>query len=394
MKQKEILLCKYGEIVLKGANRKYFEDMLCREMKKRAKPYGEFDIYRSQSTIYIEPKNDDVDFDGLILAAQKVFGIVTLSRAAVCEKNMDEIKRVAAEYVPQFLDGKKTFKVEGKRSDKAFPLDSMELAREIGGTVLSAYPRIKVDVHNPDIVVRVEIREFGAYISAGTIKGAGGMPIATNGKGLLLLSGGIDSPVAGYMMAKRGVKIEAVHFESFPYTSERAREKVLELASILGEFAGEIKVHVVSLTHIQEELVKACEEDYFTLLLRRYMMTLAERIANLHGCTALITGESLGQVASQTMQALGVTDNAVNMPVFRPCIGMDKEEIITISRKMGAFETSILPFEDCCTVFTPKHPKTKPELEKVLIQEQKLDFAALCDEAMESMYTVSIEPKY
>ena len=394
MKQKEILLCKYGEIVLKGANRKYFEDMLCREMKKRAKAYGEFDIYRSQSTIYIEPKNDDVDFDGLILAAQKVFGIVALSRAAVCEKNVDEIKRVAAEYVPQFLDGKKTFKVEGKRSDKAFPLDSMELAREIGGAVLSAYPRIKVDVHNPDTVVRVEIREFGAYISAGTIKGAGGMPIATNGKGLLLLSGGIDSPVAGYMMAKRGVKIEAVHFESFPYTSERAREKVLELASILGEFAGDIKVHIVSLTHIQEELVKACEEDYFTLLLRRYMMTLAERIANARGCTALITGESLGQVASQTMQALGVTDNAVNMPVFRPCIGMDKEEIITISRKMGAFETSILPFEDCCTVFTPKHPKTKPELEKVLVQEQKLDFDALCDEAMESMYTVSIEPKY
>ena len=394
MKQKEILLCKYGEIVLKGANRKYFEDMLCREMKKRAKPYGDFDIYRSQSTIYIEPKNDDVDFDGLILSAQKVFGIVALSRAAVCEKNINEIKRVASEYVPQFLDGKKTFKVEGKRSDKSFPLDSMELAREIGGAVLSAYPRIKVDVHNPDIVVRVEIREFGAYISAGTIKGAGGMPIATNGKGLLLLSGGIDSPVAGYMMAKRGVKIEAVHFESFPYTSERAREKVLELASILGEFAGEIKVHIVSLTHIQEELVKACEEDYFTLLLRRYMMTLAERIANARGCTALITGESLGQVASQTMQALGVTDNAVNMPVFRPCIGMDKEEIITISRKMGAFETSILPFEDCCTVFTPKHPKTKPELEKVLVQEQKLDFAALCDEAMESMYTVSIEPKY
>ena len=394
MKQKEILLCKYGEIVLKGANRKYFEDMLCREMKKRARAYGDFDIYRSQSTLYIEPKNDDVDFDGLILSAQKVFGIVTLSRAAVCEKNMDEIKRVAAEYVPQFLEGKKTFKVEGKRSDKSFPLDSMELAREIGGAILSAYPRIKVDVHNPDTVVRVEIREFGAYVSAGTIKGAGGMPIATNGKGLLLLSGGIDSPVAGYMMAKRGVKIEAVHFESFPYTSERAREKVLELASILGEFAGEIKVHIVSLTHIQEELVKACEEDYFTLLLRRYMMTLAERIANARGCTALITGESLGQVASQTMQALGVTDNAVNMPVFRPCIGMDKEEIITISRKMGAFETSILPFEDCCTVFTPKHPKTKPELEKVLVQEQKLDFAALCDEAMDSMYTVTIEPKY
>ena len=394
MKQREILLCKYGEIVLKGANRKYFEDMLCRDMKKRARAYGNFDISRSQSTIYIEAKDDEADFDGLLLSAQKVFGIVTLSRAAVCEKNMDDIRRVAREYIPDFLEGKKSFKVEGKRSDKAFPLDSMELAREIGGEILSAYPRIKVDVHNPDIVVRVEIREFGAYISAGTLKGAGGMPVSTNGKGLLLLSGGIDSPVAGYMMAKRGVKVEAVHFESFPYTSERAREKVLELASILGEYAGEIKVHIISLTHIQEELVKSCEEDYFTLLLRRYMMTLAERVANARGCMALITGESLGQVASQTMQALGVTDNAVNMPVFRPCIGMDKEEIIQISRKMGAFETSILPYEDCCTVFTPKHPKTKPELEKVLVQEQKLDFAALCDEAMESMYTVTVEPKY
>jgi thiamine biosynthesis protein ThiI len=220
------------------------------------------------------------------------------------------------------------------------------------------------------------------------------MPVSTNGKGLLLLSGGIDSPVAGYMMAKRGVKIEAVHFESFPYTSERARDKVLKLASILGEYAGEVKVHVVSLTHIQEELVKSCQEDYFTLLLRRYMMTLAERIALERGCSALITGESLGQVASQTMQALGVTDSAVNMPVFRPCIGMDKEEIVTVSRKMGAFETSILPFEDCCTVFTPKHPKTKPELEKVLAEEQKLDFNALCDEAFETRYTVTVEPTY
>ena len=388
------MLCKYGEIVLKGANRKYFEDMLCREIKKRARAYGDFDIYRSQSTIYAEPKNEDADFDGLILSAQKVFGIAAISRAAVCEKNIDDIKRLAAEYVPAFLEGKKSFKVEGKRSDKAFPLDSMALAREIGGAILEAYPRIKVDVHNPEVTVRVEIREFGAYVSAGSIKGAGGMPVSTNGKGLLLLSGGIDSPVAGYMMAKRGVKIEAVHFESFPYTSERARDKVLQLASILGEYAGEVKVHVVSLTHIQEELVKSCQEDYFTLLLRRYMMTLAERIALERGCSALITGESLGQVASQTMQALGVTDSAVNMPVFRPCIGMDKEEIITISRKMGAFETSILPFEDCCTVFTPKHPKTKPELEKVLAEEQKLDFNALCDEAFETRYTVTVEPTY
>ena len=394
MKHKEILLCKYGEIVLKGANRKYFEDMLCREMKKRAAGYGDFDIYRAQSTIYIEPKDELCDMDGMFTAACKVFGIVAVSRSAVCEKNMDDIFRVAADYIPAFLEGKRSFKVEAKRSDKAFPLDSMDLAREVGGKILSVCPGIRVDVHNPDVVVRVEIREYGAYLSAGTFKGAGGMPVGTNGRGLLLLSGGIDSPVAGYMMAKRGVKIEALHFESFPYTSERAREKVLELAGILAEYAGEVRVHIVSLTHIQEELVKHCEEDYFTLLLRRYMMHIAERVAKYKGCTALITGESLGQVASQTMQALGVTDAAVNMPVFRPCIGMDKEEIVTISRKMGAFETSIQPYEDCCTVFTPKHPKTKPELEKVLVQENKVDFKALADEAFETLYTVTVEARY
>lgn len=395
MKQKEIFLCKYGEIVLKGANRKYFEDMLCREMKKRAAEYGNFDIYRAQSTIYVEPKDDFCDMDGMFASVSKVFGIVAIQRAAVCQKNMEDISRVAAEYIPQFLSGKRSFKVEAKRSDKTFPLDSMELSREIGGVILSAYPRIKVDVHNPDVVVKVEIREYGAYISAGSFKGAGGMPVGTNGRGLLLLSGGIDSPVAGYMMAKRGVKVEALHFESFPYTSERAREKVLELASILAEYAGEVRVHIVSLTHIQEELVKSCNEDYFTLLLRRYMMTIAERVAKYKGCTALITGESLGQVASQTMQALGVTDSVVkDMPVFRPCIGMDKEEIVTISRKMGAFETSIQPYEDCCTVFTPKHPKTKPELDKVIAEENKLDFAALADEAFESLYTVTVEAKY
>ena len=391
---KEILLCKYGEIVLKGANRKYFEDMLCREMKKRARAYGDFDIYRSQSTIYIEPKDESADVDGMFIAAGKVFGIVAISRAAVCEKSMEDIARVTKEYIPQFLAGKKTFKVEAKRSDKGFALDSMEISREIGGVVLGAYPRIKVDVHNPDVVVKVEIREYGAYVSAGQFKGAGGMPIGSNGRGLLLLSGGIDSPVAGYMMAKRGVRIDAVHFESFPYTSERAREKVLELAGILSEYASDVYVHIVSLTHIQEELVKACDEDYFTLLLRRYMMTIAERVAKDKGCTALITGESLGQVASQTMQALGVTDACVSLPVFRPCIGMDKEEIVQISRKMGAFETSIQPYEDCCTVFTPKHPKTKPELEKVLVQENKLDFEALADEAFNTLYTVTVEAKY
>ena len=391
---KEILLCKYGEIVLKGANRKYFEDMLCREMKKKARAYGNFDIYRAQSTIYIEPKDDEADVDGMFEAASKVFGIVAISRAAVCEKNMEDIERVTREYIPAFLGGKKTFKVEGKRSDKSFHLDSMELAREIGGVILDCCRGIKVDVHNPDVTVKVEIREFGAYVSAGQFKGAGGMPVGTNGRGMLLLSGGIDSPVAGYMMAKRGVRLDAIHFESFPYTSERAREKVLELARIVSEYAGEIYVHVVSLTHIQEELVKACEEDYFTLLLRRYMMTIAEKVAREKGSEALITGESLGQVASQTMQALGVTDSCVSMPVFRPCIGMDKEEIVQISRKIGAFETSIQPYEDCCTVFTPKHPKTKPELEKVLVQENKLPFDELVEEAIGTLYTVKITPDY
>ena len=394
MKCKEILLCKYGEIVLKGANRKYFEDMLCREMKKRAKNYGAFDIYRAQSTIYIEPKDEYADMDGMFLAAQKVFGIVAISRAAVCEKNMEAIAQTVADYVPQFVDGKKTFKVEAKRSDKAFPLDSMQISRDMGGVVLDKCHWLRVDVHNPEIIVKVEVREYGAYVSAGQFKGAGGMPIGTNGKGLLLLSGGIDSPVAGYMLAKRGVKIDALHFESFPYTSERAREKVLELASIVSEYAGEINVHIVSLTHIQEELVKNCEEDYFTLLLRRYMMTIAERVAREKGSMALITGESLGQVASQTMQAIGVTDAAVNIPVFRPCIGMDKEEIVTIARKIGTFETSIQPYEDCCTVFTPKHPRTKPELEKVIAQENKVDFNALVEEAMGTLYTVKITPEY
>ena len=391
---KEILLCKYGEIVLKGANRKYFEDMLCRELKKKARACGNFDIYRAQSTIYIEPKDDEADVDAMFEAASKVFGIVAISRAAVCEKNMEDIERVTREYIPAFLGGKKTFKVEGKRSDKSFHLDSMELARQIGGVILESCRGIKVDVHNPEVTVKVEIREFGAYVSAGQFKGAGGMPVGTNGKGMLLLSGGIDSPVAGYMMAKRGVRLDAIHFESFPYTSERAREKVLELARIVSEYAGDIYVHVVSLTHIQEELVKACEEDYFTLLLRRYMMTIAEKVAKQKGAEALITGESLGQVASQTMQALGVTDSCVSMPVFRPCIGMDKEEIVQISRKIGAFETSIQPYEDCCTVFTPKHPKTKPELEKVLVQENKLPFDELVEEAIGTLYTVRITPDY
>ena len=384
---KEILLCKYGEIVLKGANRKYFEDTLCRELKRKARRHGEFDIYRAQSTIYIEPKNENIDFEGMFESACKVFGITSVCRCAIAEKSLDDIARVVREYIPQFLTGKKSFKVECKRSDKSFPLNSIELAREMGGVVLSTLPRLKVDVHNPDETVVIEIREFGAYIHAGRFKGAGGMPVGTNGKAMLLLSGGIDSPVAGHMIAKRGVKLEAVHFESFPYTSERAKEKVLELAKIVSEYAGDIDVHVVSLTKIQEEIAKNCNEDYFTLLLRRYMMAIATKIAHKRGCGALITGESIGQVASQTMPAIGVTDCMSDLPVFRPCIGLDKEEIIQIARKIGAFDTSILPFEDCCTVFTPKHPKTRPELGKVEDEERKLSFDELVEDALSTLYS-------
>ena len=391
---KEILLCKYGEIVLKGANRKYFEDMLCKTLRFRARHYGKFLVTRSQSTIIIEPQDDAADIDGMFDSARKVFGIVGISRCAVCEKNMDRIRETVREYVPQFLDGKKTFKVAAKRSDKRFPLDSMEIGREIGGEILSVLPRMKVDVHNPEAVVNIEIREFGAYIHAGQFQAAGGLPVGTNGKALLLLSGGIDSPVAGYMIAKRGVEIEAVHFESFPYTSERAREKVFELARIMAQYTGSINLHVVSLTHIQELLVKNCEEDYFTLILRRYMMTIADRLAHTLGCGGLVTGESLGQVASQTMQALGATDPATSLPVFRPCIGLDKEEIIQVARKIGTFETSIQPYEDCCTVFTPKHPKTRPELDKVLEQQNRLDFEALVEEAVSGAYVQRIRIEF
>ena len=387
---KEIVLCKYGEIVLKGLNRGYFENMLISDLKKRLAPYGNFSVTHAQSTAYIEPLDEDADIDGAIDCAKKVFGFVSIIRAALAEKNVEDIKRVAAEYIPQFLMGAKTFRAEAKRADKNFPLKSPELAHEVGGAILSVMPRLKVNLDRPDVTVRVEIRENGAYIHAGGEKGAGGIPVGCAGKALLLLSGGIDSPVAGYMMAKRGAAIEALHFESFPYTSERAKEKVLELAKEVTVYSGKMHVNIISLTKIQETLVKTCDEEYFTLLLRRFMMRLSERVARRNGALALITGESLGQVASQTMQALGVTDNAVNLPVFRPCIGMDKEEIIEIARKIGTFDTSILPYEDCCTVFTPRHPKTRPDLEKVLEQEKRLNIEELENEAFATLNTVVV----
>ena len=393
----EVILCKNGEIVLKGQNRRNFESMLIKELRRRAFQHGAFKIYAQQSTIYIEPLNDEADMDAVYETAKHVFGIIGVTRAKACEKTMDSIIETAKAYLSDKLEGKRTFKVEAKRSDKSFPLTSLEISREVGGAILEMMGgRLRVDVKNPEVVITVEVRDTNAYIRAGQEPGAGGLPIRSAGRGLLTLSGGIDSPVAGCMMAKRGLEIEALHFDSFPYTSERALEKVMTLAEEMCEFCSKIHVHVISLTHIQEELRDKCEEDYFTLLLRMFMMKLAERCANEYKCGAIITGESLGQVASQTLAAIGVTDSAVTIPVLRPCIGLDKSEIVIEARKYGTFETSILPFEDCCTVFTPRHPRTQPKLADVMAQLDRVDFEGLLDEAYATLRTETklVFPEY
>ncbi len=387
MQFSEVILCKYGEIVLKGANRQTFESSLVKELRRRAVPYGQFKISNRQSTIYIEPLSDLADIGGMYEAAKKVFGIVGVCRAVVCEKNIDSIIETAKAYLKDKLVGVKTFKVDAKRSDKKFPLTSPQISEIIGGVILETVRGIKVDVKNPEAKITVEVRDEHAYIRASQEPGAGGLPLRSAGRGLLLLSGGIDSPVAGCMMAKRGLEIEAVHFESFPYTSERAKEKVMTLAQEMCEFCSKIHVHVISLTHIQEQIRDNCKEDYFTVLLRIFMIRLAERCASNYKCGALITGESLGQVASQTLEAIRVTDSVTDIPVFRPCIGLDKNEIVKLARYFGTFDTSILPYEDCCTVFTPRHPKTHPKLEDVMRELSKLDVDSLMDEAYSGMYT-------
>lgn len=396
MEIQEVILCKYGEIILKGANRQTFETALVREMRRRATPYGRFRIYYLQSTLYIEPQDAACDVEGMYAEARRVFGIVAVNRAAVCDKTMDAIRATVRTYLPGKLAGVRTFKVEAKRSDKRFPLTSPEISREIGAEILTAVPGLRVDVNHPAVTVAVEVRDEHAYVRAGQEAGAGGLPLGSSGRGLLLLSGGIDSPVAGCMMAKRGLEIEALHFESFPYTSERAKEKVMTLAEEMCAFCSRIHVHVISLTKIQEELRDKCEEDYFTVLLRVFMMKLATLCAERYKCECLITGESLGQVASQTMKALAITDDAAGLPVFRPCIGMDKNEIIEQARHYGTFDTSILPYEDCCTVFTPRHPRTQPKPDAVAAELAKVDADALIAEAFASMTTETklVHPDY
>lgn len=389
---KEVILCKYGEIILKGANKSQFESILLREVRRRAAHVGQFDVSYAQSTVCIAPRTDEEDMEEMFRQAKHVFGFVGITRAAVAEKTVEDICRVAAEYLPPYLAGARKLRVEAKRSDKKFPLKSPELAGEVGGAILSVMPHLKVDLTHPDVTVRIEVRDQYAYIHAGQEKGAGGIPLGSGGRGLLLLSGGIDSPVAGYMMARRGLALDALYFESIPYTSELAREKVFTLAKLMTEYCGKIRMHVISLTKIQEAIRDNCDEDYFTLLLRRFMVRLSCRMAEQCGAPALVTGESLGQVASQTMAAICVTENASDRPILRPCIGMDKEEIVRTAREIGTFETSILPYEDCCTVFTPRHPKTQPVLEKVLEQEAKLDYDVLLEEAWLTRNTLVAEP--
>ena len=362
---KEIILAYQGEMTLKGLNRSKFEARLAKSIRYRLEDLGKFKVTQAQSTVFIEPLEDDLDMDEAFRRISKIFGIVKMSRAACCSKDFDEICATAEAYLGETLRSIRTFKVEAKRADKTFPMKSPEISRELGGYLLSRFHHLKVKVEQPEITITVEIREQGAYIHANQLPGAGGIPVGTGGRAMLLLSGGIDSPVAGYMMAKRGLEIAAVHFASPPYTSDRARQKVLDLAQELTPYTGRIRLFVVPFTKLQELLRERCPEDYFTILMRRYMMRVAERIALREDCGALITGESLGQVASQTMQAIGCTDLACRLPVLRPCIGMDKEEIVRISRKIETFETSILPYEDCCTVFTPRHPKTKPTVAAV-----------------------------
>ena len=387
----EIFLMKLGEIVLKGANKRQFENKLRQNVRRRMKPYGNFDVYLMQSTVYVQPLDDQADIEGAWDACHSIFGVVSLCRCRPCEKNLDAIFNAIEEYLGDELDCAKSFKVESKRSDKAFPMTSIAISQDIGGRLAEAHPHVEVDVHHPDYVVYVEVRDLAAYVHGPAEPGAGGLPTGVGGRAMCLLSGGIDSPVAAYMIAKRGVEIECVHFFSYPYTSQLAKDKVLELARLVTKYSGRMTVNVVSFTQIQEAIRDNCPEEFFTLIMRRFMMEISQRIAKHDGCGALITGENLGQVASQTMEAMTVTGAVVDIPIFMPLVGMDKEEIVTIARKIGTLETSILPYEDCCTVFTPKHPKTKPTLAQVINAERKLDREALIAQALESVEKITVK---
>ena len=388
----EIFLLKLGEVVLKGLNRRSFEDKLVSNVCRRVRRCGSFNVYLRQSTIYVEPQNAQCDMAEALTACRQVFGVVSVAKAVPCAKDVAAIADTAARYLKDEFAAAKTFKVESKRADKLFRLNSIQISQQVGGILAERFPDVAVDVHKPDLTVYVEVREKAAYVHAPAAPGAGGLPIGMGGRAVSLLSGGSDSPVSSWMMARRGVELEMVHFVSPPYTSQQALDKVLELARLLTAWCGRMTVHVIPFTRIQEEIRKNCPEEYFTLIMRRFMMRLAQTVAKSVHAGALVTGESLGQVASQTMLSLGVTENVTDLPVLRPLIGMDKVEIIRLSREIGTFETSILPYEDCCTVFTPRHPCTRPRLEDVQAAEAALDVQALMDEAMAGRTRVRVKP--
>lgn len=391
MAEKNVIIGRIGEIALKGLNRITFEQKLAKNMRHAMKNSGSFKVSWSQSRFFVEGQDETFDIEDAVLSLSKVFGLVSISPAYSMRSDFEEIKNTAIAMVRDKLssmrasrsDGKFTFKVETKRGLKSFPMNSREISAELGGILLEVFPCLKVDVNTPDFIVYVEVREQ-SYVYTDIVKAQGGMPTGSNGKACLLLSGGIDSPVAGYMIGKRGVSLIAVHFFSYPYTSERAKEKVLELSGIISKYCGTIKTYVVPYTDVQLAINDNCRPELSTVIMRRSMMRIAERIARKNGCSALVTGESLGQVASQTIQAIYCTNAAANMPVLRPLIGMDKMEVVEIARRIGTFETSILPYEDCCTVFTPKHPKTRPSLTELTEEETRYEYESLENIAVEN----------
>ena len=392
MNNNEILLLKLGEVVLKGLNRKAFEDKLMNNVRRRIRRFGDFRVLVRQSTIYVEPQNDQCDMESTFAACCQVFGVAAVARAVPCEKTVEAIVDTAVAYLACDFAAARSFKVESKRADKLFPMTSIQLSQAVGGELAERFPQVAVDVHNPDLTVYVEIREKYAYVHAPSVPGAGGLPVGMGGTAVSLLSGGLDSPVSSWMMARRGVQLEMVHFVSPPYTSQQALDKVLELARELTAYCGRMVVHVIPFTKIQEEIRKNCPEEYFTLIMRRFMMRISEAVAKRAGAGALVTGESLGQVASQTMLALGTTEDVTTLPVLRPLIGMDKVEIIRMARQIGTYDTSILPYEDCCTVFTPRHPCTRPKVEDVREAEAALDVDALVAEALAGDQWVRVKP--
>ena len=387
-------LLKYGEIGIKGKNRYLFEDALVRQVRRALEPVdGEFQVYKSQARIYVDCEGD-YDYEDAVEHLKRVFGLVGICPVVRLEdQGFDQLKKDVVAYMDEMYPDKKfTFKVESRRAKKSYPMNSMEISRELGEAILEAFPEIRVDVHHPDVQVNIEVRNQ-IYVYSQIIPGAGGMPVGTNGKAMLLLSGGIDSPVAGYMISKRGVGLEATYFHAPPYTSERAKQKVVDLAKIVSRYAGPIRLHVVNFTDIQLYIYDQCPHDELTIIMRRYMMRIAEHFARKDGCLGLITGESIGQVASQTMQSLAATNDVCTLPVYRPVIGYDKQEIVNISEKIGTFETSIQPFEDCCTIFVAKHPVTKPNLDVIRRSEEKLaeKIDELVKEAIDSAEIIEVE---